>query len=346
MSFIDNLVRSKGYKAFMGKLYGIGAAVVIVGAMFKIMHWAGADLMIVVGMSTEAIIFLFSAFEPLHVEYDWSLVYPELAGVKESNGESQGLQMQLDEDGNPVLDEDGNPVMIQATATHAHGGAHVEGTGGLNIQGGGTLVINNDPVSQQLDKMLDEAKIGPELIESLGKGMQRLAETTNTIGEATSVVAANENLMKNISGAAESANSLSEAYRRTAENVSVNAGVSEEYLKSIQDATSAVDNLSSIYRETAQSLSSDDVSYADELKKMASSLASINAMYEMQLQNSSTQLQATKEVQDRIQDLVVNFANSADDVLRYKEQVDALSRKVSELNQVYGNMLAAMQTRI
>jgi hypothetical protein len=346
MSFIDNLVRSKGYKSFMGKLYGVGASVVIVGAMFKIMHWPGADLMIVVGMSTEAIIFFFSAFEPLHVEYDWSLVYPELAGVKEGEGEAGGLQMQLDEDGNPVLDENGNPVMIQAEPSHAHGdGAHIEG-GGLNIQGGGTLVINQDPVSQQLDKMLDEAKIGPELIESLGKGMQKLAETTNTISEATSVVAANENLMKNIDGAAESANSLSEAYRRTAENVSVNAGVSEEYLKSIQDATSAVDNLSSIYRETAQSLSSEDVSYADELKKMASSLSSINAMYEMQLQNSSTQLQATKEVQDRIQDLVVNFANSADDVLRYKEQVDALSRKVAELNQVYGNMLAAMQTRI
>ena len=346
MSFIDNLVRSKGYKSFMGKLYGVGASVVIVGAMFKIMHWPGADLMIVVGMSTEAIIFFFSAFEPLHVEYDWSLVYPELAGVKEGEGEAGGLQMQLDEDGNPVLDEDGNPIMIQAEPSHAHGdGAHIEG-GGLNIHGGGTLVINQDPVSQQLDKMLDEAKIGPELIESLGKGMQKLAETTNTISEATSVVAANENLMKNIDGAAESANSLSEAYRRTAENVSVNAGVSEEYLKSIQDATSAVDNLSSIYRETAQSLSSEDVSYADELKKMASSLSSINAMYEMQLQNSSTQLQATKEVQDRIQDLVVNFANSADDVLRYKEQVDALSRKVAELNQVYGNMLAAMQTRI
>ena len=194
--------------------------------------------------------------------------------------------------------------------------------------------------------MLDEAKIGPELIESLGKGMQKLADTTNTISGVTSVVAANENLMKNIDGAAESANSLSEAYRRTAENVNVNAGVSEEYLKSIQDATSAVDNLSTIYRETAQSLASEDVSYADELKKMASSLSSINAMYEMQLQNSSTQLQATKEVQDRIQDLVVNFANASDDVLRYKEQVDALSRKVAELNQVYGNMLAAMQTRI
>ena len=344
MSFIDNLVRSKGYKSFMGKLYGVGASVVIVGAMFKIMHWPGADLMIVVGMSTEAIIFFFSAFEPLHVEYDWSLVYPELAGVHDGEG-NEDLQVQLDEDGNPVLDENGNPVMIPAAAhAHGEGGAHIDG--GLNIQGGGTLVINQDPVSQQLDKMLDEAKIGPELIESLGKGMQKLADTTNTISEVTSVVSANENLMKNIDGAAESANSLSEAYRRTAENVNVNAGVSEEYLKSIQDATSAVDNLSTIYRETAQSLASEDVSYADELKKMASSLSSINAMYEMQLQNSSSQLQATKEVQDRIQDLVVNFANASDDVLRYKEQVDALSRKVAELNQVYGNMLAAMQTRI
>ena len=67
-------------------------------------------------------------------------------------------------------------------------------------------------------------------------------------------------------------------------------------------------------------------------------------MYEIQLQNSTSQLEATKQVQDKIQNMVVNFANSADDVLKYKEQVDALSRKVAELNKVYGNMLAAMQT--
>ena len=92
MSKLDNLVRSKGYKNFMAKLYGIGAAIVILGAMFKIMHWPGADLMIVVGMSTEAIIFLFSAIEPLHVEYDWSLVYPELAGMHDEEGASEELE--------------------------------------------------------------------------------------------------------------------------------------------------------------------------------------------------------------------------------------------------------------
>lgn len=60
---INELVRSKGYKNFMSKLYGIGAAIVILGALFKINHYPGAGLMLVFGMSVEAIIFIFSAFE-------------------------------------------------------------------------------------------------------------------------------------------------------------------------------------------------------------------------------------------------------------------------------------------
>ena len=63
----------------MAKLYGFGAAVVIVGAMFKIMHWPGAGAMLVIGLSTEAVIFIFSAFEPIHEDPKWELVYPELA---------------------------------------------------------------------------------------------------------------------------------------------------------------------------------------------------------------------------------------------------------------------------
>ena len=77
MALID--VNGKRFKNFMAKLYGIGAAVVILGALFKIMHWEGAIYMLVVGLGTEAVIFLFSAFEKPATDYDWSLVYPELA---------------------------------------------------------------------------------------------------------------------------------------------------------------------------------------------------------------------------------------------------------------------------
>ena len=76
---IEKISNSKGFKLFMSRLYGWGAAVVILGALFKLMHWPGAVAMLTVWLVTEAIIFFFSAFEKPKEEYDWSLVYPELA---------------------------------------------------------------------------------------------------------------------------------------------------------------------------------------------------------------------------------------------------------------------------
>ncbi len=69
----------------MAKLYGLGASVVIIGALFKIQHWPLAGFMLTLGLSTEAVIFFFSAFEPLHEEVDWTLVYPELAGLTDED---------------------------------------------------------------------------------------------------------------------------------------------------------------------------------------------------------------------------------------------------------------------
>ena len=82
------------------------------------------------------------------------------------------------------------------------------------------------------------------------------------------------------------------------------------------------------------------------MKKMSASLSSINAMYEMQINNASTQMNINKEFEEKMNTMLTNFTNSAEGITKYKEQVDALTRKVAELNNVYGNMLAAMQTRI
>src|SRR5690349_4887333 len=112
------------FKTIMPKVYGIGAAVVIVGALFKIRHLTGADEMLTLGLLTEAVIFFLSAFEPPHPETDWSKVYPELA-------------------------ED-----YEAPTSAAR--------------------VSNKPITQQLDATLEKAKIGPELLESLGKGMTNL----------------------------------------------------------------------------------------------------------------------------------------------------------------------------
>ncbi|GAA4273118.1 gliding motility protein GldL [Aquimarina gracilis] len=74
------MANSKASKKLMNMVYGLGAAVVILGALFKIMHWPFGNEMLIIGLVTEAFVFTVSAFEPVDDDLDWSLVYPELAG--------------------------------------------------------------------------------------------------------------------------------------------------------------------------------------------------------------------------------------------------------------------------
>ena len=78
--------QSRASKKFMNMAYGLGASIVIVGALFKIIHFEigplTGNVMLTIGLVTEAIIFAISAFEPVDDDLDWSLVYPELAGAE------------------------------------------------------------------------------------------------------------------------------------------------------------------------------------------------------------------------------------------------------------------------
>lgn len=87
------MAQSKAGKRFMNMAYGLGAAVVIIGALFKIIHLEigplTGNVMLTLGLVTEAIIFAISAFEPIDDELDWSLVYPELAGGQTVRGKKE-----------------------------------------------------------------------------------------------------------------------------------------------------------------------------------------------------------------------------------------------------------------
>jgi len=99
MGFVDSIEKvteAKWYKLMMPKLYGWGAAVVILGALFKIENLPGASYMLMAGLGIESIIFFFSAFEKQHIEPDWSLVYPELAHMNDPDASKRPSQ-QLDE---------------------------------------------------------------------------------------------------------------------------------------------------------------------------------------------------------------------------------------------------------
>ena len=282
----NSIFASKKFKTIMKFVYGWGGAVVIVGALFKILHIPGP--MLTIGLLVEAAIFVLSAFEPLHEDPDWSLVYPELA------------------------------------IGHADVG-HGE-------LGEGEEEISDDvSVVEQLDNMLADAKIEPDLIESLGTGLKNLSKGAGQMGDLTGATAANDELITNMKNASGKVGELSDAYN----------SASEAVLGKVGQLSDAYDSAS----ESLMGLVGDKDSgsqMGEQIQKVSGNLAALNNVYEMQLKGASEHLQVTEQMYSGINELMTNLHGSLDDTKKYKETMSELSGNLSALNTVYGNMLSAM----
>lgn len=267
---------------------GFGAAVVIVGAMFKIQHWPGATIMLIGGLSVEAVLFIMGAFEEPHMAVDWTILYPELDTWSE-----------------PLEDE-------------AEGEHDEEGEQSFNLDDSSDISAiseeSGDAVSQKLDRMLQDANIGSDLIESLGKGMRNLSDSASNMGDLANIAPATEDFVSSVSIAKSKVESLSDNYSK---------------------ANQTLDNL-------IAASDGDGVSYSEELGKMSKNLSELNGVYEMQLNSSGQNIKLNSEVNENISALLQNLSDSVEDTKRYKEQVAELGNNLEQLNTVYGNMLSAM----
>jgi len=323
MSGGNSFFESKKFKGIMAFVYGWGASIVIVGALFKILHWPGADLMLIIGLLTEAAIFFLSAFEPLHEEIDWTLVYPELA-LGHADDESLALP-------------DGSEVDPDAS------------------------------VVEQLDNMLADAKIEPELIASLGRGMKNLSENAGKLNDITSASDATEEYVDSLKGASEKAGQLGGAYERASSSLSEKSEVlsnayesassaivekSEVLGNAYERASSSIveksEVLGNAYEKAAESIASitdanaEDNNFREQLNKVSGNLSALNNVYEMQVKGASEQLESSQQLYSGINELMSNLNDSIDDTKRYKESMSELSTNLASLNNVYGNMLSAM----
>jgi gliding motility-associated protein GldL len=237
----------------------LAAAVVIVGALFKLMHWKGADLMLIVGLGTEAVVF--SVYGALY------LYFPAVS--------------------DPEMDE----VVI-----------------------GEKKKEKGNPALRTMEKMLEEAEINPVNLTKLSAGFQKLTTSVDKIADVSEAVSATSDYTAKTKEAATALGTVKDAYVNAAASMQVFNGASET---------------------TKQ--------FHEQVQVMTKNLSSLNTIYEMELQESNNHLKALNSFYGKLNQAATAMGQTAEDAQKAKEQIGALATNLSRLNNIYGNMLSAMQ---
>ncbi|PWE00251.1 type IX secretion system motor protein PorL/GldL [Marinilabilia rubra] len=316
---LSEFVQSPAYKKVMGKVYGFGAALVLAGALFKIQHYPGAGLMLLIGMGTEIVIFALSAFEPPHEMPDWSLVYPELVGLDpKEEGRHQGGGGTGGGSDLAALIESGTlePEVVEKLS---------QGIKKLTATTG------------QLSDLSDASFATESYLQSMKMASESVNKLSNSQSKSVQEVEALSNSYK------ETAQKVSEGGAKLAENM-VNAGssISKDIQNSGQELANSYKSLSQLMAGNADQLASHSENYNQNLGEANKQLSAINSVYEMQLKSFSAQMEASKNVTGQLNAIHEELGKSVDDAKAYKEEVGKLNQTIGELNTIYGNMLSAM----
>lgn len=251
-------------KRIKNMIIGLGAAIVMLGALFKLESWPGASIMLICGLSVEAFIFALQGILPPHKDYYWEKIYPELDIAPEVEGEGEAQKFK-------------------------------------------------GSITEQLDEMLESANIESQVIERLGVNLGKLGDNVEKMAE------------------------LGDA-----------AVITNEYTAKTREATEALSNMKTAYVSATESVmalgnaTSGAQDFSEQMQLVSKNLASLNSIYEVELQDASGHLETMNSFYSTLNEATENMTKSVDDVKIYNEQMAALSRNLTALNSVYGNMLSAM----
>lgn len=281
MGSISLFFETKQGKYIKNLIIGVGAGVVLLGALFKIQHWEGASLMLTVGMCTEAFIFCLLGILPPHKDYYWERYYPNLDENPHVEAYKKGLKFTP-------------PVSA--------------------LGAGGSGSGSNATAS--LDKMLEEANINSPNLKRLNENFQRFGQTVEQMKDITDVTAAT--------------GTYSQSAREAADALG-------EMKNTFIGATTTLQSFNNAADSTAQ--------FHQQVQVLSKNLGSLNQIYEVELQDANNHLKAMNKFYSNLVNASDAMASSASDAVAAKEQIATLSKNLSQLNNIYGNMLSAMQGR-
>ncbi|MBO5087019.1 MAG: gliding motility protein GldL [Paludibacteraceae bacterium] len=278
---IQDWYAQPGVQAAVGMVYSLGAAVVIVGALFKIQHWPGAGVMLTAGMLTEVLLFAIGIFEKPHPTLHWDHVFPQL------------------------VEDEAKPLAVNGAI------------------GGG---VAGAPMMPGMEKLSDEDA------KKLTESIKNMSETAAQLANISRVAGLTDSYANNLQKASEAA---------------------AQFATKQQNLDEATNTLLSSYKGIAENmLAAEDKtkSFAEKANELSKNLGSINTSYELQLKGIQSQATAIESQTGKINAVTAEFEKlhtavsaSSKNMDAYKQMTDQLAKNVSDLNNVYGNMLNAIK---
>jgi gliding motility-associated protein GldL len=318
---IGEILKSKRWKVLMGYVYGWGAAVVLIGALFKLQHWNYSGPMLVVGLMTEAFIFFISAFEPPMEQPDWTRVYPELQDDYELIEPNEDVQASMKSSLDSIL---------------------------------GSTNITPELLSKIGKSLIDLSNTASGISDISAATLATDVYVKNLNSASESMIAFSETNVQANNSLNNSLGQLVNTYSTTAQQISETGnGMLSKLNESSLRFTKQIDESGSKLVESYQKLSGSiekgfkdlDVnssSYGENLQKLNKNIESLNGTYEKHLKGTSEQVQASAKFFEDFNQMNQIIASSVQEMKKYKENAEKLNSNLDSLNSIYGNMLGAM----
>lgn len=318
---IGELQKSKRWKVLMGFVYGWGASLVLIGALFKLQHWPYASIMLTIGLMTEAFIFFLSAFEPPMEQPDWTKVYPELQDDFEIVENEEEIKAETKGNFDTLLNSTNiSPELLSRVGKSLIDLSNTASS--LSDISAATLatdiyVKNLNLASESMVAFSEvNTQANETLNNSIGKMVSSYSNTASKIAETGDgmVLQLNESSIKFTRQIDESGSKLVESYHK----------------------------LSGSIEKGFKDLDQNSNNYGDNLQKLNRNIDALNSSYEKQLKGTSEQIQASGAFFEDLTHMNQIIAASAQEMKKYKENAEKLNSHLDALNSIYGNMLGAM----
>ena len=255
-------------KKIVGYAYGFGAAIVIIGALFKILHLPGAAVVLTLGMGTEAILFALSAFEDPHKEYHWDLVFPQLEGG-EGGAILGGAAPAASKAGNSIDDIAKAGKLSESDVQKLNEGIRKLSETASQISDVTAAVSASSNYARNMNAASDAIASFAATQASLKTSSDSLFASYKTVAESMANVASDaEGYMKEMQGITKNLSAINASYEMQVKSISAQAEIVESVNTNLNKIGSAM-----------QAASAQTEQFKDQATKLTQQVSSLNNVY-------------------------------------------------------------------